>query len=94
MVAYRMVEPVLTLTTDRLRICQGPNCSWLFIDSSKAGPVDVGATWRFAGTPPSFGASTHARVSGARVDMMIEGDNQLVMIKKACCVRAREGSVW
>ena len=30
-------EHVLTLPTDRLRICHGPNCSWLFIDSSKAG---------------------------------------------------------
>jgi predicted RNA-binding Zn ribbon-like protein len=37
MVAYRMVEHVLALPTDRLRICQGPNCAWLFIDSSKAG---------------------------------------------------------
>src|SRR2546430_10399042 len=39
--------------------------------------VGVGATWRFAGTPPSLGASTHARVSGARVDVMSEGNNQL-----------------
>ena len=37
MIAYRMVEHVLTLPTDRLRICHGPNCSWIFIDSSKAG---------------------------------------------------------
>jgi predicted RNA-binding Zn ribbon-like protein len=37
MIAYRMVEHILPLTKDRLRICQGPNCSWLFIDSSKAG---------------------------------------------------------
>jgi len=37
MIAYRMVERVLPLPKDRLRICQGPNCSWLFIDSSKAG---------------------------------------------------------
>ena len=37
MIAYRMVEYVLPLPKDRLRICQGPNCSWLFIDSSKAG---------------------------------------------------------
>ena len=36
MIAYRMVEHVLPLPKDRLRICQGPNCSWLFIDSSKA----------------------------------------------------------
>jgi Conserved protein containing a Zn-ribbon-like motif, possibly RNA-binding len=27
----------LPLPMDRLRICQGPNCSWLFIDRSKAG---------------------------------------------------------
>jgi len=37
LIAYRMVEHVLTLPTDRLRICHGPNCSWVFIDSSKAG---------------------------------------------------------
>jgi predicted RNA-binding Zn ribbon-like protein len=37
MVAYRMVQHVLLQPPDRLRICQGPNCSWLFIDSSKAG---------------------------------------------------------
>src|SRR5881394_3783308 len=36
-VAYRMVQHVLPLPMDRLRICQGPNCSWVFIDSSKAG---------------------------------------------------------
>jgi predicted RNA-binding Zn ribbon-like protein len=37
LVAYRMVEQVLSLPTERLHICQGPNCSWAFIDSSKAG---------------------------------------------------------
>jgi len=37
MIAYRMVEHVLPLPIDRLRICQGPNCSWLFIDRSKGG---------------------------------------------------------
>jgi len=37
MVAYRMVGQVMPLPNERLRICQGPNCSWLFIDSSKAG---------------------------------------------------------
>src|SRR5262249_2000790 len=42
--------------------------------------VGVGATWRFAGTPPSLGASTHARVSGARVDVMSEGNNQLMVV--------------
>ena len=36
-IAYRMVEHVLPLPKDRLRICDGSNCSWLFIDSSKAG---------------------------------------------------------
>src|SRR6266536_2228294 len=36
-IAYRMVQQVLPLPMDRLRICQGPNCSWVFIDSSKAG---------------------------------------------------------
>jgi predicted RNA-binding Zn ribbon-like protein len=37
MIAYRMVEHILPLPKDRLRICHGTNCSWLFIDSSKAG---------------------------------------------------------
>ncbi|MEP6897718.1 MAG: CGNR zinc finger domain-containing protein [Rhodanobacter sp.] len=36
-VAFRIVECVLASPTDRLRICQGPDCSWLFIDSSKGG---------------------------------------------------------
>ncbi len=36
-VAWRLVEFVLPRPIERLRICQGPNCSWLFIDSSKAG---------------------------------------------------------
>ena len=36
-IAYRMVEHILPLPKDCLRICDGPNCSWLFIDSSKAG---------------------------------------------------------
>jgi predicted RNA-binding Zn ribbon-like protein len=37
MIAYRLVECVLPRPSERLRICQGPNCNWLFIDSSKAG---------------------------------------------------------
>jgi predicted RNA-binding Zn ribbon-like protein len=37
MIAYRVVEDVLTSPMERLRMCQGPNCSWLFIDRSKAG---------------------------------------------------------
>jgi predicted RNA-binding Zn ribbon-like protein len=37
MIAYRTVEHVLTVPTDRLRICHGPNCSWVFVDTSKAG---------------------------------------------------------
>jgi predicted RNA-binding Zn ribbon-like protein len=37
MVAYRVVEDVLTSPMERLRMCQGPNCSWLFLDSSKGG---------------------------------------------------------
>ena len=36
-IAYRMVEHILPLPKNRLRMCHGPNCSWLFIDSSKAG---------------------------------------------------------
>jgi len=37
LVAYRLVENVLPSPAERLRICKGPNCSWLFIDRSKAG---------------------------------------------------------
>jgi predicted RNA-binding Zn ribbon-like protein len=37
LVAYRMVEHVLSQPVERLRICSGANCSWVFIDSSKAG---------------------------------------------------------
>jgi predicted RNA-binding Zn ribbon-like protein len=37
MVAYRMVEHVLPQPVDRLRVCGGSNCAWVFIDSSKAG---------------------------------------------------------
>jgi len=37
MVAYRMVEHVLSQPADRLRMCGGTNCAWVFIDSSKAG---------------------------------------------------------
>ena len=33
----RMVAQVFPLPTERLRMCEGPNCSWLFIDRSKAG---------------------------------------------------------
>jgi predicted RNA-binding Zn ribbon-like protein len=36
-VAYRVVEHVMPQPVDRLRICSGKNCSWVFIDSSKAG---------------------------------------------------------
>jgi predicted RNA-binding Zn ribbon-like protein len=35
--ARRLVERLLTLPGDRLRICQGTNCAWLFFDTSKAG---------------------------------------------------------
>jgi predicted RNA-binding Zn ribbon-like protein len=37
LLAHRMVEHVLPQPIERLRICRGPNCSWLFVDSSKAG---------------------------------------------------------
>jgi predicted RNA-binding Zn ribbon-like protein len=36
-IGYRVVEDVLRSRKERLRMCQGTNCSWLFIDSSKAG---------------------------------------------------------
>jgi len=36
-VAYRLVEHVLSLPAERLRICEGPNCAWVFLDTSKAG---------------------------------------------------------
>jgi predicted RNA-binding Zn ribbon-like protein len=37
LVAYRMVEHVMPQPVDRLRVCGGTNCAWVFIDSSKAG---------------------------------------------------------
>jgi len=37
MVAYRTVENVLRAPPDRLRMCQGPNCAWVFVDTSKSG---------------------------------------------------------
>lgn len=37
MVAYRMVEHIMPQPVERLRVCSGANCSWVFIDSSKAG---------------------------------------------------------
>ena len=37
MIAHRIVEHVLPLPMDRLPTYLGPNCSWLFIDRSKAG---------------------------------------------------------
>ncbi|WP_340647326.1 CGNR zinc finger domain-containing protein, partial [Phenylobacterium sp.] len=36
-VAHRMVEQVLPAPARRLRLCQGPNCAWTFLDTSKAG---------------------------------------------------------
>jgi predicted RNA-binding Zn ribbon-like protein len=35
--AYRLVENVLSLPVERLRLCAGSDCAWLFIDGSKAG---------------------------------------------------------
>lgn len=37
MAAWRLVERVLTAPTDRLRLCQGTDCAWTFLDTSKAG---------------------------------------------------------
>jgi predicted RNA-binding Zn ribbon-like protein len=37
MVAWRVVENVLDAPPDRLRMCQGTDCAWVFIDTSKAG---------------------------------------------------------
>lgn len=37
MAAYRLVEKVLAMPVDRVRLCAGTDCAWLFIDSSKAG---------------------------------------------------------
>jgi len=36
-IIYLAVELACQFPTDRLRICKGSNCSWLFLDSSKAG---------------------------------------------------------
>lgn len=37
MVAYRFVQNVLSEPQDRLRMCEGHNCAWVFLDRSKAG---------------------------------------------------------
>ena len=37
MVAWRFVGNVLPHPPKRLKVCDGPNCSWLFLDTSKAG---------------------------------------------------------
>jgi predicted RNA-binding Zn ribbon-like protein len=37
LIAFRFVERVLPKPRERLRICAGSNCSWLFLDQSKAG---------------------------------------------------------
>lgn len=37
LIAYRFVAIVLPEPLERLRICAGGNCSWLFLDRSKAG---------------------------------------------------------
>ena len=37
LIAYRFVEDLLPEPRERLRICEGDNCSWLFLDQSKAG---------------------------------------------------------
>jgi predicted RNA-binding Zn ribbon-like protein len=37
MVAWRFVGQVLPQEPRRLKVCDGPNCSWIFLDTSKAG---------------------------------------------------------
>ena len=37
LIAWRFVEHVLPEPRDRLRLCAGNNCGWLFLDRSKAG---------------------------------------------------------
>jgi predicted RNA-binding Zn ribbon-like protein len=37
MVAWRFAAHVLGHAPGRLKICDGPNCAWLFLDTSKAG---------------------------------------------------------
>lgn len=37
LMGYGLVERILPLPAERLRICHGTNCSWLFVDRSKAG---------------------------------------------------------
>jgi predicted RNA-binding Zn ribbon-like protein len=36
-VAWRFVRQVLPQEPRRLKVCDGPNCSWIFLDTSKAG---------------------------------------------------------
>jgi predicted RNA-binding Zn ribbon-like protein len=37
MVAWRFVGQVLPQPSKKLKLCDGPDCSWLFLDTSKAG---------------------------------------------------------
>jgi predicted RNA-binding Zn ribbon-like protein len=66
MVAYRMVEHVMPQPVDRLRMCGGTNCSWVFIDSSKAGRrrwCDMAVCGNVAKTQ-RFNARARKRVRG------------------------------
>jgi predicted RNA-binding Zn ribbon-like protein len=36
-IAYQMASEVIYLPMERMRMCAGPNCAWVFIDRSKAG---------------------------------------------------------
>jgi predicted RNA-binding Zn ribbon-like protein len=37
MAAWHTVENVFDAPPNRLRMCQGPNCAWVFVDTSKSG---------------------------------------------------------
>jgi predicted RNA-binding Zn ribbon-like protein len=66
MVAYRMVEHVMPQPVDRLRMCGGTNCSWVFIDRSKAGRrrwCDMAVCGNVAKTQ-RFNARARKRVRG------------------------------
>jgi len=36
MIAYRIVDHVIATPIERLRMCEGTNCAWLYVDTSKA----------------------------------------------------------
>ena len=70
LIAWRFVGHVLPEPRDRLRLCEGNNCAWLFLDRSKAGRRrwcdmavcgNVAKSRRFQSREKKAGANTKRR---------------------------------